>query len=161
MSRAIRIQPLNAVRFRPFGDVLSFDGAPDLIINQGRCGRYHNLAALDFSDGAAGISLFDAQPRRLPCQLPMMERHPLGSQAFIPLTEHPFIVLVAADHDGQPGPPLAFISAPHTGVNYHKNTWHGVLTPLHAPGRFAVIDRIGGGTNVEEFWFPQPYTICT
>ena len=89
----------------------------------------------------------------------MMERHPLGSQAFLPLHEHSFLVIIAPDVQGRPGTPLAFLTSPRTGINIHKNTWHGVLTPLEAPGLFAVVDRIGDGTNLEEYWLEEEYII--
>ena len=159
-TRIIHIAPLTRAAFAPFGDVLDFDGAPDKIINQGLCGRYHDRAGLDFGpDGRAGISLFDAEPRSLPLTLDLVERHPLGSQAFIPLSVHPFLVIVAPDQDGTPGTPLAFETAPGTAINFARNTWHGVLTPLHAPGRFAVVDRIGPGDNLQEYWFDAPYRV--
>ncbi|KUJ78651.1 ureidoglycolate lyase [Ruegeria profundi] len=151
--------PLTAAAFAPFGDVLEASGEPDKIINQGQCGRYHDLAGLDFSDGRAGISLFHANPRHLPYRLDMVERHPAGSQAFIPMTHQPFLVIVAPDVDGRPGQPLAFVTAPGQGVNYRRGTWHGVLTPLHDPGLFAVVDRIGEGANLEEVWFDEPYEV--
>ncbi|SEO75316.1 ureidoglycolate lyase [Salinihabitans flavidus] len=153
-------QPLTADAFAPFGDVIALRGAPDKIINQGLCGRHHDLARLEFgTDGRAGISLFDAEPRRLPYRLDMMERHPEGSQAFIPMTQAPFLVIVAPDDGGRPGTPRAFLTAPGQAINYHRGTWHGVLTPLSAPGLFAVVDRIGPGENLEEFWFDTPYTV--
>lgn len=157
--RRVAVEPLTADAFAPFGDVLTLRGAADKIINQGLCGRHHDLAAMDFSDGRAGISLFDARPRALPHRLEMMERHPDGSQAFIPMHEHPFLVIVAPDDDGAPGTPRAFLTAPGQGVNYHRNVWHGVLTPLHEPGLFAVVDRIGGGANLEEFWFDDGWVV--
>ena len=95
----------------------------------------------------------------------MMERHPLGSQCFMPMTEHPFLVIVADDDGGIPAPPLAFLVPPHTGVNIHLNIWHGVLTPLYAPGLFTVIDRIGAvgdlRKNLEEYHFDAPYIITS
>ena len=156
---AIRIEPLIAEAFAPFGDVLDCIGEPDRLINQGLCGRWHDLARLDFGNGRAGISLFRSEVRALPYRLEMVERHPEGSQAFLPMTEHPFLVVVAPDEDGRPGRPRAFRTAPGQGVNYHRGTWHGVLTPLHAPGLFAVVDRIGAGANLEEHWFETPYTV--
>ncbi|WP_170417490.1 ureidoglycolate lyase [Ruegeria arenilitoris] len=159
MTRIIPIAPLTAQAFAPFGDVLEVSGAPDKIINQGQCGRYHDRAVLDFADGRAGISLFDANPRALPYQLDMVERHPQGSQAFIPMTHQTFLVIVAPDEDGVPGRPQAFVTQPGQAVNYHRGTWHGVLTPLHAPGLFAVVDRIGSGANLEEHWFDTPYEV--
>lgn len=159
-DRTIRIEPLTAEAFAPFGDVLEVKGAPDRLINQDLCGRYHDRARLDFgTDGRAGISLFDAVPRALPYTLDMVERHPEGSQAFLPMTEAPFLVIVAPDADGVPGTPRAFLTAPGQGVNYHRGTWHGVLTPLSAPGLFAVVDRIGTTPNLEEHWFTTPWTV--
>lgn len=158
-KRQISIQPMDAASFASFGDVLTLKSKPDKMINQDMCGRHHDLAKLDFTDGQAGISLFDAVPRQLPYTLDMMERHPLGSQAFIPLHEHSFLVIVASDMGGKPGEPLAFLTAPRTGINIYKNTWHGVLTPLQAPGMFAVIDRIGYGKNLEEYWLDEKYII--
>lgn len=155
----IQAQPLTQAAFAPFGDVLDCSGAPDKMINQGLCGRYHDRAQLDFDDGRAGISLFNAEPRNLPYTLEMMERHPQGSQAFIPMTQAPFLVVVAPDEGGKPGIPCAFVTNSGQGVNYHRNIWHGVLTPLSNPGLFAVVDRIGTGTNLQEHWFENPYSI--
>lgn len=157
----IATRPLTQDAFAPFGDVLAIKGTPDKIINQGKCGRHHDLAQLDFSDGRAGISFFDAEPRSLPYSLDMMERHPDGSQAFIPLNLSSFLVVVAEDQAGQPATPLAFLTTPGQGINFHRNTWHGVLTPLSAPGLFAVVDRIGDGANLQEHWFDTPYVITT
>ncbi len=159
-DRTIRTAPLTAEAFAPFGDVLEVTGAPDRLINQDLCGRYHDRARLDFgTDGRAGISLFDAVPRALPYTLDMVERHPEGSQAFLPMTAAPFLVIVAPDADGVPGTPRAFLTAPGQGVNYHRGTWHGVLTPLSAPGLFAVVDRIGTTPNLQEHWFATPWTV--
>jgi ureidoglycolate lyase len=156
----IKATPLTAEAFAKFGDVICMGAVPDKIINQGKCERYHDLAELSFTEtGRAGISLFNATPRELPYQLKLMERHPLGSQAFLPLHEHPFLVIVAADNAGRPGTPQAFITPPSVGVNYHRNIWHGVLTPLKAPGLFAVVDRIGTDKNLEEFWFDENIVI--
>ncbi|HBS49982.1 MAG TPA: ureidoglycolate lyase [Rhodobacteraceae bacterium] len=156
----IPTEPLTKAAFAPFGDVIELRDRPDKIINQGLCGRHHDLARLDFGPGGrAGISLFDAEPRSLPYRLDMMERHPEGSQAFIPLNPAPFLILVAEDAGDRPGRPRAFLTAPGQGVNFHRNTWHGVLTPLAAPGLFAVIDRIGETPNLQEHWFEVPYIV--
>ena len=155
----IVIEPLSQAAFAPFGDVLDTAGSPDKVINQGLCGRYHDRATLDFGDGRAGISVFDAEPRALPLVLDMVERHPEGSQAFVPMSRKPFLVIVAPDEDGRPGRPRAFRTAPGQGVNYHRDTWHGVLTPLFGPGLFAVVDRIGAGDNLQEHWFDTPYRV--
>ncbi len=159
MTDQIRTEPLTAAAFATFGDVLEVAGAPDKLINQGLCGRYHDLARLEFVDGRAGISLFDAQPRALPYDLEMMERHPEGSQAFIPIGQVGFLVIVAPDDDGAPGRPRAFVTVPGQAINLHRGTWHGVLTPLEAPGLFAVVDRIGDGANLQEHWFDRPWRV--
>lgn len=159
MTRIIRTTPLTPGAFAPFGDVLGCSGTPDKLINQGLCGRYHDLARLDFSDGRAGISLFSAQLRSLPYMLDMVERHPAGSQAFVPMSDGPFLVVVAADKDGAPDTPLAFVTSPGQGINLHRNIWHGVLAPLQGSGIFSVVDRIGDGDNLEEHWFKEPYRI--
>ncbi len=160
MRRVIRLEPLTAEAFAPFGDVLEASGEPDLIINQGFCGRYHDRAKMDFGmDGRPGLSLFLAKPRTLPLMLGMAERHPEGSQAYIPMSLNPFLVIVAPDAGDVPGEPRVFLTTPGQGVNYHRGVWHGVLTPLHAPGLFAVIDRIGSTQNLEEYWFADPFLL--
>lgn len=159
MSGDIIIEPLTAAAFAPFGEVLDTEGAPDRIINAGLCGRWHDRATLDMSDGRPGLSLFRSETRALPYRLDMMERHPLGSQAFVPMSHDPFLVIVAPDAGGTPGRPQAFRTAAGQGINIARNIWHGVLTPLHAPGLFAVIDRIGEGANLEEHWFDQPWLV--
>ena len=151
----IRVQPLTAAAFAPYGDVLDCKGAPDRIINAGLCGRFHDRAQMDMGDGRAGISLFRSELRALPYQLDLIERHPLGSQAFIPMSMDGFLVVVAGDDLV----PQAFVTAPGEGINFHRGTWHGVLTPLAGPGLFAVIDRIGAGANLEEHHFARPYRI--
>lgn len=156
----ITVRPLTAEAFTPFGDVLDATGAPDKIINQGLCERFHDRARMDFGPGGrAGISLFQAEPRSLPCKLELVERHPEGSQAFLPMTQEPFLVVVAEGRNAVPGAIHAFLTAPGQGINFHRGTWHGVLTPLAAPGLFAVVDRIGDTPNLEEYWFDTPLTI--
>ena len=159
MTETIAIAPLTAAAFAPFGDLLDASGAPDRLINRGLCGRFDDRARLDFGGGRAGLSLFVAEPRTLPLTLDMVERHPLGSQAFVPMARTPFLVIVAPDRGGKPGTPCAFRTEPGQAVNYHRGTWHGVLTPLSEPGLFAVVDRIGDGANLEEHWFSSPYTV--
>jgi ureidoglycolate lyase len=157
----VAIKRLTAAAFAPFGDVIELAGRPSFKINRGLCDRFHDLARLDFvGPGArANISLARAQPYALPLKLDMVERHPLGSQAFIPLSDRPFLVIVASDEDGRPREPHAFLTAPGQGINYLRNTWHGVLTPLNEEAVFAIIDREGEGTNLEEFYYDEPYTV--
>ena len=156
----VTIYQLNQAAFAPYGDIITLKDTPDMLINQDLCERHHNLASMDFGpEGVAGISLFNAKPRNLPYSLTMMERHPDGSQAFLPMTQNPFLVIVAPDKQGMPGWPLAFRTAPGLGINFHRNIWHGALTPLFVPGLFAVVDRIGHSKNLEEYWFDNPFTV--
>ena len=159
MSRRILIEPMIKAEFSEYGDVIDAEGDPDKIINQGLCGRFHNRAKLDFRDGEAGVSLFQSKPRSLPLLLDMMERHPDGSQAFIPMSMDSFLVIVAHDFEDSPHAPRAFQTEPGQAINFHRNIWHGVLTPLVAPGLFAVVDRIGAGANLEEYWFDEPFVV--
>lgn len=162
MSNYLIASPLTPAAFAPFGDVLDSSGAPDKLINEGLCGRHHDRARLDFgaeTGGRAGISLFDAVPRSLPYSFDLLERHPEGSQAFLPMCLSPFLVIVASDEDGQPGRPQAFLTHPGQGINLLRGTWHGVLTPLHAPGLFAVVDRIGTTANLQEVRLATAWTV--
>lgn len=156
----IIIEPMTADAFAPFGDLLEAKGTPDKIINQGLCGRFHDRARMDFSDGRAGISIFHAEKRDLPLKLDLVERHPNGSQAFVPMSYQPFLVVVAEDQNGTPQNIRAFLTEAGQAINIHRGVWHGVLTPLHDPGLFAVIDRIGEGPNLEEYWLPDEVIIA-
>ena len=156
MSRHIPTEPLTAEAFAPYGDVLEATGDFRLI-NEGWCQRHHDRARLDFgAEGRGGISMFRARPRALPYSFDLIERHPLGSQAFIPLGLDPFLVIVA---DSPEARPRAFLTAPGQAINLCRGTWHGVLTPLAEPGVFAVIDRIAEGANLEEFRYAAPWYV--
>ncbi|SLN19330.1 Ureidoglycolate lyase [Aquimixticola soesokkakensis] len=157
--RRVTVAPLSAPAFAPYGDVLDASGAPDKIINAGKCGRYHDRATLDFgaeTAGRAGVSIFQAEARSLPYTLDLIERHPEGSQCFIPMSRDPFLVIVA---DGPTATPRAFVTDGAQAINFHRGTWHGVLTPLAAPGLFAVVDRIGPTANLEEYHYPSPWIV--
>jgi ureidoglycolate lyase len=143
----LRIEPLTAEAFRPYGDVIeASDAVQHFSINRGDAVRYHDLAEVDVSaeGGRPIVSIFRALPHGLPLQLSMLECHPLGSQAFMPLSPQSFIVVVS-----RAGPPPAptqlrcFQAAPGQGVNYARGTWHHPLLALHAACDFLVIDRGG------------------
>ncbi|MBI1171573.1 Ureidoglycolate hydrolase [bacterium] len=148
-------EPLTQDAFAPFGDVLDATGDFRLI-NEGLCQRHHDRALIDTGDARTGISIFKAAPRSLPYSFDLIERHPEGSQAFLPMSEHPFLVIVAA---GPGARPRAFLTNGAQGINLHRGIWHGVLTPLSAPGLFAVVDRIGPTPNLEEYRYPAPWTV--
>ena len=153
---SILCEALTQASFAPFGDVIEANGTPSKMINQGLCGRYHDLAEMAAMGGRFGVSLFEAEPRSLPYELEMVERHPKGSQCFIPMHQNPFLVVVT---DTPGARPRAFLTNGAQGVNFHRGTWHGVLTPLAAPGLFAVIDRDGPGDNLEECFLSEPVPI--
>jgi ureidoglycolate lyase len=159
MTIRLKAEVLTAKALAPYGDLMEASGTPDKVINQGKCIRYHDRALLDFSDGAAGISIFKGEKETLPMPLQLVERHPMGSQAFVPMSADSFLVVVARDENGIPQDPKAFLTKPGQAINFHRGTWHGVLAPLSEPGLFAVIDRIGEGTNLEEHWFDTDYII--
>ena len=159
MIRILDPEPLTAPAFAPYGEVLAA-GGDFRLINAGLCRRHHDRATLDFGPGGrAGISIFDAVPRALPYDFALVERHPEGSQAFLPMHAQPFLVIVAPDQGGSPGQPRAFLTDGAQGINLHRGTWHGVLTPLSAPGLFAVVDRIGTTPNLQEYTYDQPFTV--
>jgi len=153
-------EQLTAERFKRYGNVIDTANTESFSINSGNCLRYNDLAGIDIdSSGVAGISLFDAKPYTSPYQLKHVERHPLGTQAFIPMTQQQFLIIVADDANGVAGQPKVFVTNGEQGVNYRRNIWHGVLTPAVSQSLFAVVDYIGPLDNLEEYKFDKPYTI--
>ena len=157
----ILIEPLTSEAFAPFGQVIQMAGAQHYSINNGMTERYHDLAKVELGGVHPRplISIVRGQPYELPLSLKLVERHPLGSQAFYPLSDLPFLVIVAADLSGVPDTPRAFLTEPRQGVNIAMNVWHGVLTPLHQVSEFLVVDRGGEGNNLEEHHFDLPHTV--
>ncbi len=154
--RLLQVQPLSAEAFKPFGDVIQAnDAAKHFSINQGYAERYDRLALVDANDlgGQAGISIFRAKARPMPMELSVLEKHPLGSQAFMPMSGHAYLVVVAP---GGNAPEIdkaqCFLASATQGVNYAKGTWHHPLLALH-DGDFLVVDRSGakGDMNCVEF----------
>ncbi|MBK5566160.1 MULTISPECIES: ureidoglycolate lyase [unclassified Ensifer] len=159
--KEIVIQPLTREAFAPFGDVIETENANNFPINGGNATRYHDLAKIDTTGEKARpmISLVRGIPYPLPLKLTMVERHPLGSQAFIPLSDNPFLIVVSRETDEGPSEPIAFKTTPGQGVNIARNVWHGILTPLDDVSDFAVVDRGGEGVNLEEHFFKEPFLI--
>lgn len=157
----ITIEPLTAEAFAPFGQVIELAGAHHYPINAGMTERYHDLATIELGGDNARpmVSLFRGKPYALPLALTLVERHPLGSQAFYPLSANPWLVIVAEDDNGTPTRLRAFCPSPSQGVNIAMNTWHGVLTPLEVAADFLVVDRGGDGNNLQEHHFTTPITI--
>lgn len=149
-------RPLTKAAFAAFGDVVETDGAQPIDINQGFARRCNGLAAVDVTSGGAAvnISLFEAKPRPLPIEIKLMERHPLGSQLFMPLQDRPWLVLVCAD-PRDPASYHAFTATGRQGVNYARNVWHHPLLVFDEASRFMVVDRISPD-NLEELWLDEP-----
>ncbi|HEV2818683.1 MAG TPA: ureidoglycolate lyase [Allosphingosinicella sp.] len=150
--RELTPEPLTAEGFAPFGRVIeASDAAVKLDINQGHAIRYDRLAEIDVADegGVGAISLFRARPLADPV-LKVFERHPLGSQTFIPLSARPYLVAVAPAGDFDPARIRLFRAEGHQGVHYDKGTWHHFLLVLDPDTDFLVIDRAGPGDNCEE-----------
>ena len=153
-------EPLDADVFAPFGDVIDASGLPDQFINDGACERFDDRARLSVDDaGRLGVSVFASRCHALPVTVDALERHPLASQAFLPMSADPFLVVVALDRDGAPTAPRAFVTRPGQGVNLLRGTWHGVLTPLGNSGLFAVVDRIGPGENCDVHRLDVPVVV--
>lgn len=159
--RTITIEPLTREAFAPFGQVIEWEGSHRITINRGMTERYHDLAQIELagSECRPMISLFVGQPYALPHTLDMVERHPYGSQAFYPTDNANWIVIVAENEDEKPVRIRAFRPAPGQGVNIAINTWHGVLCPLEKPATFLVVDRGGLETNLEEYFFNEPWLV--
>lgn len=146
--------PLTAETFAPFGDVIDPRIAPSVPINAGRTRRYHDLARVETLGEQARvlINIFVSQPVEIPLELDFLERHPLGSQAFMPLHGERFLVVVAPPGDTiEPEEVRAFVTDGRQGVNYRAGTWHAIQSVLEREGEFLVVDRGGAGKNCDEY----------
>lgn len=155
------VEPLTREAFAPFGEVIEADPASMRLINGGTTERFHALAPVEIygEEARAIISIFRGTPRAFPYVVTVMERHPLGSQSFSPLSGRPFLVVVSPDEDDRPGMPRVFLAKPGQGVNYRANTWHHPLMTLGETSDFLVVDREGPGRNLDEYFFDTPYVI--
>jgi ureidoglycolate lyase len=155
---ALPVERLTKAAFAPFGDVVEIDGAQELKINQGFARRFADLAKVDVASGEGRpmISIIRARQWPLPMRIKMLERHPLGSQCFYPLSRHDWLIVVAA---GAKTPDLGtlrcFLATGTQGVNYRPNVWHHPLLPLAMEQDFLAVDRMGPESNLEEVYFPQ------
>ncbi|KGD64943.1 ureidoglycolate hydrolase [Alcanivorax nanhaiticus] len=147
-------QPLTPEAFAPFGDVIDSRSASNSFpINGGRTQRHHDLASVEIlgEGGRPMISIFASQRVQVPLQVDCLERHPLGSQAFIPMHGERFLVVVAPPGDGiDPDSVRAFVTDGRQGINYRAGTWHAVHSVLECEGEFLVVDRGGPGHNCDE-----------
>lgn len=156
--RTLNIEPLTREAFAPFGDVIETDGREHFMINNGSTQRFHRLADVQTAsaDDTAIISIFRADALDMPLTVGMLERHPLGSQAFVPLLGNPFLVVVAPPGDAPvPGLVRAFLSNGRQGVNYHRGVWHHPVLTIEKRDDFLVVDRSGAGNNCDEHYFEE------
>ncbi|WP_119393043.1 ureidoglycolate lyase [Taklimakanibacter lacteus] len=154
MTRLLAIEPLTRAAFSGFGDVIEMEGANHYPINQGFAERFHDLARIDTGteDGETIISLFRGRPRPMPIEIGFVERHPLGSQAFYPLQDHDWLIVVAEEGLQTL---RAFRASGRQGINYARNVWHYPLLVLGQESDFLIIDRKGPGNNLEEAQLPE------
>lgn len=153
-------EPLTAQSFAPFGEVIeASDRAEQIPINYGHTVRFHDLAKVEVGEGEAIISLFRADPLA-DGVLRIFERHPLGSQAFVPLQGKDYLVAVAPPGAFDPHAVKLFRARGDQGVNYRTGVWHHFLLALEAQSDFLVIDRGGPGDNLDEVELPEAEQIA-
>lgn len=157
--RRLTAKPLTREAFAPYGEVIAVaEDNEHFPINYGRSERHHALATVQLGSpqDSAVISIFRSQPVTLPFRAEVMERHPQGSQAFIPLGGQPYLVAVAPAGVFDPEAVVLFVAQPSQGVNYHRGTWHHYSLALNAMSDFAVVDRAGPGDNCDEVTLVAP-----
>ena len=150
MEKILKPEPINNFNFSEFGEVITTKDIKPLEINSGYAQRFDGIANLDTKEqnGETTISIFSALKRNFPMKIDMMEKHPLGSQAFIPMKETTFLVLVAPKGEKPIIEKIkSFIVPPGTGVNYKAGTWHFPLISTEDMN-FLVVDRKGLGNNL-------------
>ena len=151
-NKQITPKALTRDNFAPFGDVIEVnDNAKNFSINDGFTQRYHDLAEVDVTqeNGRTLINIFRSTPLEQPVSIKMMERHPLSSQAFIPMGQQPFLVVVAPRGELDISKIEVFLASSNQGVNYHKGTWHHYCLALNEVSDFLVVDRGGAGDNCD------------
>ncbi|WP_417617936.1 ureidoglycolate lyase [Oceanisphaera sp.] len=158
--KTLKIEPLTKEAFAPFGDVVESEGRDYFMINNGSTQRYHQLGDVQLDEQGQGIiSIFRAKMLEYPLHIGMLERHPFGSQFFMPLFDHEYLVVVAPIGDGSmsidPSTVRAFRATGNQGVNYHRGVWHHPVMVLSDDDEFLVVDRTGPGNNCDEFFFDE------
>lgn len=153
--------PLTSERFAPYGEVIAAAPSATLAMNDGRFERFNGLADIDVgaeSGGRLNVSIVRCRaPTALPYRFDTIERHPHGSQAFIPLARFRFVVVVAEPGETAEASDLrAFVTNGRQGINYRKGTWHLPLIAFEAGEEFLVVDRLDRGDNCEELVLAEP-----
>ena len=158
MSNLLDVKPLTQADFAPFGDVVESEGRDSYFINNGMAERFHALARVETKgDGSYPvISLVKSRKFDLPRKVDHVEHHPLGSQAFLPLDQTPFIVVFAqAGEVPAPDDLTAFVTNGKQGINYHAGSWHHVLLTPYAAMDFICVDWVGEGNNCVDHFYEE------
>ena len=156
--RELRPQPLTRERFLPFGDVIESQATRRAAMNAERFERFDDLCGVDpGADGRVRVSIARCRiATKLPYRFDLVERHPLGSQAFVPLAPTRFVVVVAPPGEAvEPEDLQAFVTNGRQGVNYRPGTWHMPLIAFETGQEFLVIDRGGDAPNCDEHTLDQ------
>lgn len=147
----LRPLPLTTERFAPFGDVIETVNTRRGSMNESRFDRFDDLACIDVDDRVSISIARSRSATSLPYRFEVVERHPRGSQAFVPLDPFRFVVVVAPPGEAVEARDLqAFVTNGRQGINYRRGTWHMPLIALEAGQRFLVIDRASDGPNCDE-----------
>jgi len=169
MTRTLTPIALTSAKFDPYGDVVEAHGQAKSI-NYGQTERYHDLAKIDTDakNGQTLVNIFRSTPLaqptpsgKYPCglKIEIMERHPLSSQMFMPLSDNPYLVVVAPKGDFDESKIEVFLAQSSQGVNYHAGTWHHYSLALDTVSDFLVVDRGGDGDNCDEVELTNPIKI--
>jgi len=153
MTITLRPEPLTRERFAPYGDVIEAIVDRTAAMNAARFERFDDLCSIDMKDdGRVAVSIARCRvATSLPYRFDVVERHPLGSQAFVPLTPCKLVVVVAPPEESVEASELrAFVSNGRQGINYHRGTWHMPLIAFEAGQEFLIIDRAGDVPNCDE-----------
>ena len=143
--------PLTRERFAPYGDVIEASHDHPNAMNEARFERFDDLCDINTRDGRISISITRCRaPTKLPLRIDMVERHPLGSQAFVPLRPCKMVVVVAPPGESVVATDLrAFVTNGRQGINYHRGTWHMPLIAFDAGQEFLIVDRGGSEHNCD------------
>lgn len=150
-SISLRPEPLTKERFAPYGDVIEASLENPDAMNAARFQRFDDLCDVDMGGGDVALSVARCRaPTKLPLRIDMVERHPLGSQAFVPLKPCRMVIVVAPPGEAVEASALrAFVTNGKQGINYHRGTWHMPLIAFAAGQEFLIVDRGGSESNCE------------
>jgi ureidoglycolate lyase len=153
--------PITPERFAPYGDVIHATSDMNSAMNDARFERFSDLADIDAEGRKASISIARCRiATSLPYRFDMVERHPLGTQAFIPLSHFRFFVVVGPAAESVEAEDLeAFVTNGNQGVNYHRGVWHMPMIALEDGQEFVIVDRGADGENCDEHFFSDPVTL--